>query len=864
MPRRLFLVDGSHHAFRVMFALPPQHASDGFPTRVLYGFTLLFQKLMRQWQPDFVAVAFDSGKTFRHELYPAYKGHRPDMPDELRQQWPWLPKLVEGFGYAVVSSPGFEADDVLGTLAVAHGGPDTEVLLVTADKDFAQLVSPYVRILDEAKGAVLGEAEVQARWGVGPSAIADLLALSGDSSDAIPGVAGIGDKTAAQLLAKYGTLDEVLAAAARGEVPGKRGETLAASREVAHLSRRLATIRTDVPGLPDLPGLLPTGLQADVLRPLFERWEFGMVARKLLPSVDAVDSAGFRVVRTASDLAAAVADARAVGRIAVAPRFSSGRLTDVAWWTGSHTWWVPVLARPGTQLDDAEVRGAVAQLLGDASIAKVAFDLKGVARRLAAEGWPWAGGAGDPGLLDYVLVAHRRTHGLEDLAQRHLGHTLGYVPDPEPWDVEVLGRAACEPACVAGLVERRLLDRLDEGTRHVYDELELPLVPVLGRMEARGIRLDLAALAEVRRDVAKRAQEAEARCHELAGHAFKVGSPQAVSAVLFDELGLPPTKKLPSGGWSTDSASLEGLDHVLPSAILEYRQLQKLEGTYLARLPEYVGADGRIHTDFQQTVAATGRLSSVDPNLQNIPVRTHEGRRIRHCFVPAEGHRFVSCDYSQIELRLLAHITGCRTLLDAFRLGQDIHRRTASEVFHTPIEAVTNELRTAAKAINFGLLYGMSAFRLARDLGIGRSEANAYIEAYFARLPEVSQFIESTRARAQAEGGVRTLYGRRRLLPEITSKNFQERAQAEREAVNTIIQGTAADVIKRAMIRVDSALDGRYLTLQVHDELLFEVPVGEVDRVGRVVRAAMEGVADLSVPLDVTVAVGDTWANAHA
>jgi DNA polymerase-1 len=863
---RLVLVDGSNHAFRVQFALPPQHASDGTPTRVLYGFTLLFQKLLRTLRPDYVAVAFDSGRTFRHELHAAYKGHRPDMPEDLRAQWPWLPKLVEGFGYAVVRADGFEADDVLGTLAARFAGPDLEVLVVTSDKDFAQLVGDHVKLLDESKGVVYGPDEVVQRWGVRPAQIVDLLGLAGDSSDNIPGVAGVGDKTAAQLLERFGTLEAVLDAADRGEVAGKRGETLRASRSDAELSRRLATIRTDVPLPHALADLAPRGLVEASLRPLFERWEFGAVARKLLPTVHVVDPTSFRLVRDEAEAVEVLDAVRAAGRCGLAVGFHGDRAVDLGVsWAGG-TAWISLVDRGG-HAPGANAAALALALVADEGVQKVVHDAKALDRALRRGGHRLCGVVGDPRLLDYVLVAHRRQHGLEDLAQRLLGHTLRILPDPEPLDAADIGLYWAEAAFLALALHDRLADRLEDGTRFVYDQIERPLLPVLVAMEDAGIGLDLARLSAIRDDIGARVVEAERVCQELAGRPFKPGSPKDAADVLYEELGLPKTKKNPSGGWSTDSAVLEQLVdiHPLPQALLDYRALQKLEGTYLAKLPEYVGPDGRIHTVFQQAVAATGRLASTDPNLQNIPVRSFEGRRIREAFVPAPDHVFVSADYSQIELRVLAHLTGSEALASAFRRGEDIHRRTAAEVFGVAIEAVTAEQRTAAKAINFGLLYGMGAFRLSRELGISRAMAAEYVDAYFARLPEVAAWAERVRATCRSTGRVETLYGRRRLIPEAASKNHQERTQGEREAVNTVVQGTAADLIKLAMIRVHAALEGTSarLLLQVHDELLVETREEDAADVGEVLRAEMSGVAALAVPLEVTVALGRTWAEAH-
>ena len=865
MPKRLFLVDGSNHAFRVQFALPPRHTSDGFPTRVLYGFTLLFQKMMRTWKPDFVAVSFDTGGNFREAIYPAYKGHRPEMPEDLRQQWGSLPEIVEGFGYKAIVLPGFEADDVLGTLARAFPGEDLEVYFVTSDKDFAQLVDDRTRILDEGKNQVLGPAEVEEKFGIGPGGIIDMLALAGDSSDNVPGVAGVGMKTAVKFLKEHGDLDGVLAAAAAGRIKGKTGQRLVDEAGNARMSKDLVTIRTDVDLGLSLDDLRPRPLDEEALRTLFDRWEFGTVARKLLPDREAMSLAGVRAP-VGDDAVAALGDITGPGPWGVAVGIEEDADTP---WAGTPVS-VAFVDEAGAgivvSLDDPAVRARAFTVLADPGVSKWVHHHKRAYKALAAHGGALAGVVGDTRLLDYVLTPHRRQHSLEDLAGRDLGHTLGSaasasdLPDP-------LGVVAEEARLVAAL-HPVMEARLDDGRASIYRELEVPLAAVLGDMEARGIALDTDRLAAIDVELASRLEAVEARCHALAGKSFNVRSRKEIAAILFDELGLPPSKKL-KDGWSTASPVLEALveQHDLPQAILDYRELDKLRGTYVTKLPEYVAPDGRVHTTLHQAVAATGRLSSVDPNLQNIPVRTFEGRRIRECFVPADGCVFVSADYSQVELRVLAHVTGDPVLIEGFRAGEDIHRRTAVELFGVAPDSVGVAERSAAKAINFGLLYGMSAFRLARDLRIGRDEAQAHMDRYFERMPQVRDWIEATKARAREEGQVETLYGRKRTIPEIHSNQFNERAAGEREAVNTVIQGTAADLIKRAMLRVAAALPAAGLrarmVLQVHDELLVEAPEAEVDAVCALVSREMAAAGDLVVPLVVNTSVGRTWNEAH-
>ena len=879
MPKKLFLVDGSNHAFRVQYALPPQHASDGFPTRVLYGFTLLFQKMMKAYRPDYCAVSFDSGKSFRHDTYADYKGHRPDMPGDMKRQWEWLPKLVEGFGYACVQAEGFEADDVLGTLARRFASPEVDVYIVSSDKDFAQLMGPNVHLLDEGKaGKVFKVADIPDKFKLGEGVelaaerVLDLLALSGDTTDNIPGVPGIGDKTAAKLINQHGGLEDVLAAAAEGLIKGKRGQNLIEHADNARLSKELAEIRTNVEIDIELEDMAPRGVQEGPLREMFDDWEFMEVATKLLPHKVAVDKSIYRGIATQEELDALLDKLRGVGRFGVSLRATDAKPEDatllgVAFACDDDVAYVP-LARGDVAFDPDAAHAQILAFLAEPETEKVGFDLKRQLRLTRCKGYDLPGISGDIELLDYVLVAHRGTHDLEKIAKRHLGHNLAYAPPNEPLQVSDVVDYAGEPAHVALLLERRLDRRLQEGTRYVYENIELPLIPVLSSMEEAGIKLDKQVMDGIFRDIAARVEAAEQHCHEVLGRPFKVGSPKEVSDILFDELKLPKIKRTKTQ-YSTDASVLEKLadQHPLPRAILDWRSLQKLESTYLRTLPSYVAADGRIHTTFNQAVAATGRLSSRDPNLQNIPIRTFEGRRIRDGFVADEGHVLMSADYSQVELRVLAHFCGAGALVESFNQGEDIHRRTASEVFEVPMGEVTSEQRTAAKAINFGLMYGMSAFRLGRDLDISREDAQKYMDDYFGRIPQVSEWIEATKEACREQGYVETLYGRRRLIPEIYSKDYADRMAGEREAVNTVVQGTAADLIKIAMIRVHAALDAESrkarLLLQVHDELLLEVPHDEIEAVQALVVREMMGVADLLVPLEVQVGHGHNWNEAH-
>lgn len=882
--KRMFLVDGSNHAFRVFFGIPPMHAPDGSPTHALYGFTTLLSQIHRTWEPDYIAVCFDKGRTFRNDLYDDYKGHRPDMPEDLRSQWPDLPGLVEAFGFKSLILPGYEADDVIGTLAKRYAGPELEVIMVTGDRDYYQLVDEHIKVLDLAKDREVGPDDVPELMGVPADRIVDLRGLSGDKSDNIPGVPQVGDKTAASWLKKYGDLEQVIQNASK--IGGKRGSNLQEHADMARLSKELATICLDVPVDLDLADLAPRGLQIDDLKERFERWNFGKVARRLLRTGPQVDTSVYRAVTTPEGLKTLCDDLAAAGRFGFDTETTSldalqAELVGLSFsWSKTDAVYVPVGHAQGEQLDLQVVLDALRPLLESDEVGKIGSNLKYdlvVCRRAGVD---LAGIHGDTMLLDYVLAAHERSHGLDALAERHLTHkmtTFQQVSDGETrtFDQVPIDRAthyAAEDAQVALQVHDKLLPNLCDGTRTIYRQIELPLVPVLADMETRGIRLDVERLAGVRDEIAERVERAEQACYEIVGREFTLGSVKALREILFEELGYEPGKKTKTG-YSTDSSVLDKLvgqrDPDLPAQILRWRELTKLLSTYLDKLPSFVHpTDHRIHTSFNQAVAATGRLSSVDPNLQNIPVRMEEGRRIREAFVPDDGCVFLSCDYSQVELRILAHVCGSETLRSAFASGDDIHRLTASRVFGPDLDEVTPALRNAAKAINYGLLYGMSAFRLARDLDVSRTQAQTWMDDYFARMPEVEGWIEQVREGARRDGFVTTLYGRRRLLPTISSKRWNERASAEREAVNTVIQGTAADIMKLAMLKVhrslrEQGLQARML-LQVHDELLLEVPEAEIEEVRELVVQAMQSAASLDVPLEVNSAVGRNWREAHA
>ena len=928
MPKKLLLVDAPNHAFRAYHAIQSDmRAPDGFPTRAIYGFTRVLLALVRDHRPDYVALVFDVGRTYRNEIYPAYKGQRPDMPEDLRQQWGELRPLCEAFGYAVIAEPNTEADDVIGTLAVRFAGPDLDVGIVSGDKDFGQLVNEHIHIVDLLKNVEIDRSRVVERWGVPPERVIDLLALMGDAADNVPGVPGVGEKKAAQFIQKYGSLDEVLAHA--DEIGGKTGQAVKDNADTVRLARRLVTIQLDVPVAVTLADLAPRPRDAAGLFARLSRYNFkslitdlkldappagapngedgvpeGVGVHDVGPAIG--EGGGCPLIWGPGPLAALAARLTTAGRVGLAvapppgvllaPTVAAGggpvsgtsagpggalfagaeegaaapvRVRDavqgadrvagalyLAWDEGGRTQLAHV---PWDHATERALRG----VLTGSVVEKTGYDLKQVMKRLGAarpDGlgapYPLSGVASDVLIADYLLKPDQK-RGLDELCQRWLDAPLG----PLPYD----------PVLAAWRLDARLTPELTAwAARRVYTDVDLPILPVLAAMEARGIGVDRAALLALSTELEGRLATMVEEIHAAAGGPFNVNSTQQLAMILFEKLQLKGGKKIKTG-WSTDADTLDKLrdQHPLPGAILAYRELFKLKNTYIDTLPRFIAADGRIHTTYDQTVAATGRLSSNDPNLQNIPVRSEEGRRIRRCFVARPGHVYVSADYSQIELRILAHYCGEGPLVESFRNDEDIHRRTAAEIFGVMPGLVTAEQRRAAKAINFGIVYGMGPARLANDLRIPRAEAQAYIDGYFARYPQVRAYMDGACARARETGYAETLYGRRRVVAGLDAGNPMDRAGAERVAINTPIQGTAADIIKIAMARVEAALHGALastgaaLLLQVHDELVLEVPEGSVDAVRRGVAAVMESVVTLAVPLKVDTGSASTWDAAH-
>jgi DNA polymerase-1 len=891
----LILVDGSSYLYRAFHALPQLTNSHGANTGAVLGVLNMLRKLLDQYEPDRIAVVFDAGgKTFRDEMFAEYKANRPPMPDELREQVAPLVEAVEAMGLPLLRVEGVEADDVIGTLARRAAADGEEVLVSTGDKDMAQLVDQRVTLVNTMTDTTMDPEGVLARFGVRPDQIIDYLALVGDTSDNIPGVPKVGPKTAAKWLSRYEDIDNIKAHA--DEIEGKVGESLRDHLDQLDLSRRLATIACDLDLGPAPHDLARREPDLDTLRGLYSRLEFKSLLRTLPGGDEPSTAAG--PVDTAYEIVLDMAGFDVwVDRLRGADLFAFDTETDGIDYMHAAIVGVSFSIREGEaayvpvghdypgapdQLDRDTVLGELKPLLEDPARGKVGHHLKFDTHVLANHGVELRGIRHDTMLESYVLNSTATRHDMDSVASRYLGITTTHFEDVagkgarqltfNQVPLEQAGPYAAEDADVAlrlhGVLHPQILDTGDLSA--VYSDIEIPLVPILQRMERTGVRLDVGMLESQSRELSSEMNGLQERAYEAAGGPFNVGSPKQLQEILFDRLGLPVVRKTPKGQPSTAEDVLEELadQHELPRLILAYRELAKLKSTYTDKLPLQVNPDsGRVHTSYHQAVAATGRLSSSDPNLQNIPVRTPQGRRIRQAFVPEDGHRMVAADYSQIELRIMAHLSGDEGLISAFRSDLDIHSATAAEVFGVATGEVTADQRRSAKAINFGLIYGMSAFGLARQLDVERSAAQEYVDLYFARYPGVRDYMERTREQARENGFVETLYGRRLYLPDIRARNPQRRQYAERSAINAPMQGTAADIIKRAMISVADWLDenesGSRLIMQVHDELVFEVPTDEADRVIPRLLDCMSGAADLDVPLKVDCGVGDNWDEAH-
>ena len=891
----LLLVDGSSYLFRAFHALPDLRTLDGFPTGAIRGVIGMLRKLANDYEDSPVAVVFDvGGKTFRNELYPDYKANRPRMADDLRVQIQPIFDIIEAMGMPLLRVPDVEADDVIGTLATEATRTGRRTIISTGDKDMAQLVSEHVTLVNTMSDSGLDRDGVVEKHGVVPELIVDYLALMGDTVDNIPGVPGVGPKTAAKWLNLYGSLDEVIAHS--GEIKGKAGERLRDTVDALPLSRELATIRCDVDADVGIADLVPRPPDEDKLREYFERYEFkpwldelgGATAEPAPPQ-----TAEVAVVLNRAELDRLLGRARQASKLTLAVETTPGRFMEVEpvgvalGVEPGDAAYVPVghdcLGAPA-QLGWSEFLEAAGRVLEDATVAKTGQDLKHASNILARFGVELDGIGNDTMLESYVLdsVGARR-HALEDVAKKYLGREVptfealaGKGAKQVPMnqiDVQEAADYAGTRADLATRLHETLRPRLDSTGRlaEVYDEIDRPLLAVLSRMERQGTLVDAGLLAEQSRELADGMEVLAAQAFEAAGGSFNLGSPKQLQEILYDKLEMPALRKTQKGQRSTAEPVLQELasrGFELPGIILEHRSLSKLKSTYTDSLPQEINQrTGRIHTSYNQAVAATGRLSSADPNLQNIPIRTSEGRRIRQAFVAPPGKKLVAADYSQIELRIMAHLSGDAGLLRAFESGDDIHRATAAEVFGCALDDVSDDQRRSAKAINFGLIYGMSAFGLGQQLGVTRRVAEEYIARYFQRYPGVHVFMERTREQAAADGFVETHFGRRLYLPEIRDRNRMRRQAAERAAINAPMQGTAADIIKRAMVAVDafcqdSDLDAAMI-MQVHDELVLEVAEDDVAKTVTEVTDRMRDAADLAVELVVDVGVGDNWDEAH-
>ena len=907
----LILVDGSSYLYRAFHALPPLTNSKGQPTGAIKGVISMLRKLQKDYPSSPLVVVFDAkGKTFRDELFEHYKSHRPPMPDELRSQIEPLHQLVRALGFPLLIIDGVEADDVIGTLACQAAANDQAVVISTGDKDMAQLVNPHITLINTMTNSKLDEAGVAEKFGVPPKLIIDYLALVGDTSDNIPGVSGIGEKTAAPLLTQIGgldtlyqNLDKIPELAVRGAkaLPAK----LTAEREQAYLSHQLATIKTDV----ELPfvydALKESPLDYAALRDLYAQLEFKSWLAELNESAEQKNDANesvidakpkakstrnYRAIFTDADLQSwikrlAIADVFAFDTETTSLDYMQAEIVGVSFAIApGEAAYVPLAHDyPGApeQLSRDHVLEQLRPLLENPMRAKIGQNLKYDKNVLANHGIELNGIVYDTMLESYVLDAVATRHDMDSLALKYLGVETIHYEDVagkgakhigfSQVAIDIAAEYAAEDADITLQLHQALWPKLEAepALRSVFETIDMPLVPVLSRIERNGALVSRALLSQQSHELGLRLLELEQQAFELAGQKFNLGSPKQLGEILYTKLGIPIIKKTPTGAPSTAEEVLAELaeEYPLPRVLMEYRGLAKLKSTYTDKLPEMIDPrTGRIHTSYHQAVAATGRLSSSDPNLQNIPVRTPEGRRIRQAFIASPGYRIVAADYSQIELRIMAHLSADKGLLDAFAHGEDVHRATAAEVFGVAIDAVTNDQRRSAKAINFGLIYGMSAFGLAKQLGVGRGEAQAYVDLYFARYPGVKEFMDRTRAQAAQRGYVETLFGRRLYLPEINSSNVQRRQAAERAAINAPMQGTAADIIKKAMIAIDAwlhreAIDARMI-MQVHDELVFEVRVDAVAAFRAEVAKRMAA-AELAAPLIVDVGEGANWDEAH-
>ncbi len=902
-PQPLVLVDGSSYLYRAFHALPPLTNSSGQATGAIKGVVSMLRRLCQDYPASTVTVIFDAkGKTFRDKLYGEYKANRPPMPEELREQVDPLNSIVEAMGLPLLIIPGVEADDVIGTLAKQASAIGRPVLISTGDKDMAQLVDQNITLVNTMTDTLLDEAGVLKKFGIPPSLIIDFLALMGDKVDNIPGVQGVGEKTALALLQNLGGVEDIYNSLDKVEsLPVRGAKTLVSklesSRDLAELSYKLATIKTDVELPIDINGLMHEKADIEKLLEWYQQLEFRSWTEELLSSnttdveVSAAIQSKYLTIFSKAEFELWLARLQASNLFAfdtetTSLNYMKAEVVGVSFSVNSgEAAYVPFThAYPGApkQLDRDWALNKLKPLLEDSKRAKVGQNLKYDASVLANHGIVLEGIKYDTMLQSYVLDSTGTRHDMDSLALKYLGHKTTHFEDIagkgvkqltfDQIPLEVAGPYAAEDADITMRLHEVFWPKIEKEKKliRLFNEIELPLVPVLSRIERKGALLDIDLLAEQSRDLEKRILELEKEAHEIAGQAFNLGSPKQLGEILFEKLELPVVKKTPKGAPSTAEDVLVelALDYPLPKLLLEHRSLSKLKSTYTDKLPMMVSeVSGRVHTSYHQAVTATGRLSSSEPNLQNIPIRTEEGRRIRKAFIAPSGFALVAADYSQIELRIMAHLSKDAGLLSAFNEDRDVHTATAAEVFEVDQDAVSGEQRRKAKAINFGLIYGMSAFGLAKQLGLGRNQAQEYIDRYFARYPGVKDYMDATREVAHEQGFVETLFGRRLYLPEINARNKMRQQAAERTAINAPMQGTAADIIKKAMLNVDRWLLNEdvdaSIIMQVHDELVLEVNESILESLIVEVNALMSDAASLDVPLVVDVGYGENWDEAH-
>ena len=903
-PNQLILIDGSSFLFRAFHAVPPLTNAQGQPTNAVYGVSNMLRKLINDYNTPYFAVVFDApGKTFRHDLYEQYKAHRPPMPDDLRVQIAPLHELIRSLGLPLIIEHGVEADDVLGSLAQNAERQGFKVIISTGDKDMAQLVTEHISLENTMTNTKMDVQGVVEKFGVQPEQIIDYLALMGDTVDNIPGVPKVGPKTAAKWLQEYGSLDNIIANAE--QVKGKIGENLRASLGQLPLSRELTTIKCDVAlhySLDDLKRREPdiAALKQQLGSLGFSSWLKTLNGDSATAPVAKIETPEQPIAPTSKDYQTILSQADFdtwLRKLQQAELFAFDTETTSLNYSDAQVVGVSFAIQVGqaayiplahdypdvpAQLDREAVLTALKPLLEDANKAKLGQNLKYDAHVLANHGIQLRGIAHDTMLQSYVLNSTATRHNMDDLAKHYLGVDTIHYEDVagkgakqigfQEVAIETAAEYACEDADITLRLHQTLSQQLQQQASlwALYQDIEMPLVDVLTRIEANGVLIDSAMLDQQSLELANRMVGIEQQAHDLAGSAFNLSSPKQIQEILFERQNLPILKKTPKGQPSTDESVLQelALDYPLPKLIIDHRSMSKLKSTYTDKLPQQVNnKTGRVHTSYHQAVAATGRLSSSDPNLQNIPIRSEEGRKIRQAFIAAPGYKIVAADYSQIELRIMAHLSGDAGLLAAFSQGVDVHSATAAEVFDVPLDSVTNDLRRSAKAINFGLIYGMSAFGLAKQLGLPRDKAQAYINLYFERYPGVKQYMDDIREQAKQNGYVETLFGRRLYLPDINARNAAQRQYAERTAINAPMQGTAADIIKLAMLACDqwlndSGVDAKMI-MQVHDELVFEVAESQLESCMTKIREIMSNAAELHVPLLVEVGVGENWDEAH-